>query len=342
MSRQTIARRVSMRHLVYLTDDRGILEHAKGSRPRYSHGYCTDDNARLLIVAARDKGRSLGSNVLAHISMQFLLDALADDGRIRNRLSFERIWQDDPSTNDCWGRAVWAFGTAVAQSNDSMVRRNSFEAFERSARVRSESLRSACFAALGAAEILRVAPHNDRAIGLVRHARDLVTSIRHSSPWNWPEPRLTYANAVIAETMLVAGSLLDDDDALEQGLFLLQWLLDLETHGDHLSVTPTTGRGPSDPKPAFDQQPIELATIADACARARWITGDDKWEHGLHQAVDWFHGKNDLGVPMINFDTWGGFDGLCPDGPNQNQGAESTLAMVATLQYAPMLESLRT
>lgn len=342
MAKQTVARRASMRHLVYLSDDRGILEHAKGSRPRYSHGYCTDDNARLLIVAARDKGRSLGSNVLAHISMQFLLDALVEDGRIRNRLSFERIWQDDPSSNDCWGRAVWAFGTAVAQSNDSMVRRNSFDAFERSAQVRSDSLRSACFAALGAAEILRVVPNDERAINLVRHARDLVESIRHSSPWNWPEPRLTYANAAIAEALLVAGSTLNDPEATEHGLFLLHWLLEVETHDDHFSVTPTTGRGPGDPKPAFDQQPIELAAIADACARARWVTGDDQWEKWLHRAVDWFHGHNDLGTPMINFDTWGGYDGLCAEGPNLNQGAESTLAMVATLQYAPMLESLRT
>lgn len=342
MARQTLTRRVSMRHLVYLTDDRGILEHAKGSRPRYSHGYCTDDNARLLIVAARDKGRSLGSNVLAHISMQFLLDGLVDDGRIHNRLSFERIWQDDPSTNDCWGRAVWAFGTAVAQSNDSMVRRNSFEAFERSSRQCSDSLRASCFAALGAAEILRVVPGNQQATSLIRHANDLISSTQQKSPWNWPEPRLSYANAAIAEALLVAGSALGDDNATEQGLFLLRWLVESESHGDHFSVTPTTGRGPGDPKPAFDQQPIELSTIADACARARWITGDDSWERWLHQAVDWFHGKNDLGVPMINFDTWGGYDGLCADGPNINQGAESTLAMVATLQYAPMLESLHT
>ena len=35
--------------------------------------------------------------------------------------------------------------------------------------------------------------------------------------------------------------------------------------------------------------------------------------------------------------TGGGYDGLTPDGPNPNQGAESTLAMVSTMQHARAL-----
>ena len=36
-----------------MTDDTGVLQHAKFTIPNRSHGYCVDDNARALIVAIR-------------------------------------------------------------------------------------------------------------------------------------------------------------------------------------------------------------------------------------------------------------------------------------------------
>ncbi len=52
--------RMGLRHLSRMTDDRGILEHAEFEHPRFEHGYCTDDNARLLVVAARDNAETPG------------------------------------------------------------------------------------------------------------------------------------------------------------------------------------------------------------------------------------------------------------------------------------------
>ena len=37
-------------HLICLTDDSGMLQHAVYTLPNYEHGYCTDDNARALIL----------------------------------------------------------------------------------------------------------------------------------------------------------------------------------------------------------------------------------------------------------------------------------------------------
>ena len=37
-------------HLICLTDDTGMLQHAVYTLPNYEHGYCTDDNARALIL----------------------------------------------------------------------------------------------------------------------------------------------------------------------------------------------------------------------------------------------------------------------------------------------------
>jgi hypothetical protein len=50
--------------------------------------------------------------------------------------------------------------------------------------------------------------------------------------------------------------------------------------------------------------------------------------------VDWFLGDNDGKVSLRDPATGGGYDGLTAAGYNANQGAESTLALVATLQYA--------
>ena len=196
------------------------------------------------------------------------------------------------------------------------------------------------FAALGAAEVLNVDPNHERAASLLAAAAERIVSstLTSSTPaWSWPEPRLTYANAVLPETLLAAGSSLNEPSMTHWGLELLEWLVDMETHNGHLSVTPTTGRGPGDPKPAFDQQPIEVAAIADAAARAYRITNESRWLHTVRMAIDWFNGANDAHLPMFDRESGGGYDGLHERAVNANQGAESTLAAIATLQYLPLV-----
>lgn len=322
----------TFRHVARLTDDRGILEHARLCEPRFAHGYCTDDNARLLLVSVRDDGSASEARVFASIATNFLLDAQQPDGTFRNRLSFERVWLDESCANDHWGRALWAAGTAFNRSADGDVRTRGIEVFERSCGLRSPHLRAMAFAALGAAEVLVADPMHGDARDLLAATAAMVEPSR--STWQWPEPRLTYSNASIPQVLVAAGHLLGDAALQRRGLELLAWLVEVETLGDHLSPTPATGRGPNDPKPAFDQQPIEAAAIADAAASAWAATGDGAWLGVLDSAVGWFTGRNDVGAEMIDHETGGAFDGLHHDGPNLNQGAESTLAMVATLQLA--------
>lgn len=326
--------RTGLRHLMRLTDDRGIIEHAQYSHPRFESGYCTDDNARLLIVAARHHCNCPDAQTLARIAARFLLDAQRHDGLIHNRMSFERIWQDVPSADDCWGRAVWAFGEAVEKSSDTEVRNRCYEAFRIATAARPSSLRSLCFAVLGAAAILKVEPLNTEARILLQDAQSVFAFYKCAGPqWSWIEPRLSYANAAIPEAMMACGVALNDSALVGRGLRLLRWLVEKETLGDHLSVTPVGGRGPNDVAPQFDQQPIEVAAIADAAMRAGDITGDDYWDDVVHMAGNWFLGNNDSGCHMIDLDTGGGYDGLHHDGVNLNQGAESTLAMLSTMQH---------
>lgn len=121
-------------------------------------------------------------------------------------------------------------------------------------------------------------------------------------------------------------------EVLDDGLLLLDWLLSVESKDFHLSPVPASGWFLGEPRPAFDQQPIEAAAMADACARAYRCTDDPAWLAGVHRSIAWFNGDNDLGSPMRDEQTGGGFAGLTPRGPNLNQGAESTLALLSTLQ----------
>ena len=134
--------------------------------------------------------------------------------------------------------------------------------------------------------------------------------------------------------MIAAGVALDDPTLRQRGLDLLAWLLNVETADGHLSPTPVAGRGADDARPAFDQQPIEVSTLADACARAAAVDASAIWPDGVLAAAAWFEGANDAGQVMWDPETGGGFDGLHADGVNRNQGAESTLAVLSTFQHA--------
>ena len=156
--------------------------------------------------------------------------------------------------------------------------------------------------------------------------------------WPWPEPRLAYANAVLAEARVAAGSTLGHPALLEEGLDLLAWLVAVETVGDHFSFTPVGGRGPGERGPALDQQPIEAAAMADACARAFAITGESRWAASTLLVAEWFLGANDLGLALFDRATGGGKDGLHGDRVNENMGAESTLAAITALQQTRRIQ----
>jgi hypothetical protein len=321
-------------HLLRLTDRRGTFEHARFAEPRREHGYCTDDMARVLVVATRQPNAGGEVNGLARVAVQFLNDAQSYAGPCRNRMDSKGRWEDEPSLEDCWGRSIWGLGTAAAHSDVSLVRQLAVIQFERAAQVRSPWPRAMAFAALGAAELLAVDPEQRSARKLLTDYAKTVAQPNADKAWPWPEPRLTYANAVLAEAMIAAGVALDDSTLRHQGLDLLGWLVEYETAEGHLSPTPAAGRGPDDPRPAFDQQPIEVSTLADACARAAAIDAGSIWPDGVRAAAAWFMGANDAQQLMWDPETGGGFDGLRGDGVNRNQGAESTLAVLSTMQHA--------
>ena len=329
------------RHLQRLTDHIGLLEHAEGIVPRHEHGYCVDDVARGLVVVCREPSPSQELVTLGRRYLYFLSQAQAPDGMFRNRLGYDRRWQDQPGTEDCWGRSLWALGTAAAHGPTREIREESFARFGRSARISSPWPHAMAFAALGAAEVLGVMPGHSAARSLLAAAVGIIGEPTGNPAWPWPAPRLSYANASIAEAVIVAGRELGDDRVLRNGLRMLDWLLSGETRDGHLSVVPAGGWGQGESRPGFDQRPVEVAALADACARAAAVTGDTSWLNSVGLCVAWFLGNNDAQTPMLNEHTGGGHDSLEPSGRNRNQGAQSTLAVISVLQQGRRVSAAR-
>lgn len=327
-------------HLDRLSDRRGLFEHALLSEPRPSHGYCVDDVARGLVVVCREPHRTPMLDRLELLYLDFVEDAIDGDGRSHNRMTVAGDWGDDASLGDWWGRALWGLGTAAVHGSSPGLRARALLAFRVAAEQRSPHTRAMAGAALGAAEVLAEFPGEKAARDLLSAAVAAMPPDPTSGGWRWPEPRLRYGNGILPQALIVAGATLSRPAVLVRGLALLSLLLEIETRGGRLSVTPGHGRGPGESSPQYDQQPIEVAAIADCCASAYDATGDSRWLAGIRLAWNWFLGDNDSSTVMFDPDG-GGYDGLQSDGPNLNQGAESTLAMLMTAQHARRLRDLR-
>ncbi len=328
-------------HLERLTDDRGLFEHALGAIPRREHGYCVDDVARGLVVTCREPEPGPSARRLARGYLVFVLAALESAGTCHNRMDVDGNWRDEAGVGDWWGRALWGLGVAAGTAQTPGMRARALGGFRIAAQCRSPHLRSMAFAALGGAEVLRRRPAETSARLLLADALAAIGKLPDGDrSWPWPEQYLSYANASIAEALIVAGDALPDQAALNRGLSLLDFLLRTQTRDGHLSVTPVGGRGRDDVGPGYDQQPIEVSALADACASAFRITGQPSWLIGISLAWAWFLGDNDGAMPMFDPRTGSGYDGLERRGRNENQGAESTLAMLATAQQARRISEL--
>ena len=317
-----------------MTDRYGTFEHAEHAVPRREHGYCVDDVARVLVVASREpqpvpRGRRSwpGSPSASWPTPKGVT------GRTRNRRSADGRWHGRRGVDDCWGRSVWGLGTAAARATGYPAD---------SARTLLRPRRPAALALAAGDGVRRPRCRRGRrrrtrgaqpARSLLEDAADLLLGLGAAAPdagWTWPEARLTYANAALPDALLAAGHALGPADAgRPRASSCSAWLLERETVERAPVGHPRRRGGPrTTPAPGFDQQPIEVATMADACARA---AAPDRRSPGGSTACGWpAPGSTATTTPapsMWDPATGGGYDGLQADGPNRNQGAESTLAL---------------
>lgn len=324
-------------HLLRLSDGLGVFEHARGTATRVENGYCTDDVARTVVVLVREAGRTPGLDGLTMTCLRFIEEAALPDGRFRNRRVAGGRWLDDGGSDDTVGRALLALAMAGVRATGE-ERRRVLGLFEEAAsRYESPSPRSNALAVLAATEVLESMPDDRKARVLLERAAPRLGR-RRAAQWPWPERRLAYANSLLPEGLVAAGVALDDPRLRDEGLALLDWLVAVESRHGHFSFTPVGGWAPGEPRPGFDQQPIEAGSMAEACLRAFRVTGDERWAGEVGRAAAWFLGANDAGASLLDPESGGCRDGLERNGTNENEGAESTLALIAAFQAARTAE----
>jgi len=340
---------ISLDHLLRLTDSTGILQHAIHSLPDFSHGYCTDDNARALIVTVLFEDLELEARELARLSEIYascLQYAFNPDLKcFRNFMGFNRTWLEPVGSEDSHGRALWALGTCVGRSKHRDLQAWAAQLFDRALPFVTDtsSPRTWAYALLGIYEYFRRFS-GDR---MAAQMRDTLTKrlidlfeANASEEWPWFEDTVTYANAALSHVLILSGRWADNPRAFEIGLKSLGWLMSVQKspHG-HFRPIGSNGFYPRGGKPAeFDQQPIEAHSTVSACLEAYRSTGDARWHEEARLAFEWFLGRNDLGLSLYNPTTGGCCDGLHMDRVNLNQGAESTLAYLMALSEMELLE----
>ena len=270
---------LSFRHVARLSEPLGLFEHALGTAPRREHGYCVDDVARALIVTSRVPDPSPQvENPPRRLSR--LRARCCARGRTHAQPSRRRRALDRPTVLErpLGTRACGPWLSRPPRSTTSSVAERARLGASLAMRSRSVWPRAMAYAALGAAQYLRsVLPATPRAIRLLSDARRVLDHSRPDARWPWPEERLTYANAVLPEAMIVIGGELADEALRDDGLLLLDWLARQQTSDGHLSLVPSTGWSHADRRPGYAQQPIEAAVLAEACRAAYLATSHPRW-----------------------------------------------------------------
>lgn len=336
-------------HLFRMTDSTGIVQHAIYSFRDYSHGYCTDDNARALIASVLLEELEVEDEKLHNLTdtyasfLQYAFDQ--DTRRFRNFMSFDRRWLEKEGSEDSQGRALWALGICAGRSHHRDLQAWAIQLFGRAlpGALETTSPRTWAFALLGIHEYFGRL-NGDRAAA---DAREIFTNRlidlyeRCASPdWPWFEESLTYANGRLSQVMLLSGAEAGNERAMEIGLKSLRWLMSIQkSPRGHFRPIGSHGFYPKGGVQAeFDQQPIEAHVAVSACLEAYRITHDPYWHDEAVKAFEWFLGRNELGISLYDPKTGGCYDGLHTDRANQNQGAESTLAYLIALCEVELLE----
>lgn len=333
---------LNLGHLLRLSDNTGLLQHARYTLPNRNHGYCTDDNARALIFAVKALNNSqISSEQLDGLPdryLSFLLHAFnPETGRFHNFMSYSGEWLDQAGSEDSHARALWALGVTASLSGQSPRLSLSSKLFMQALKsARSfQSPRAIAITIMGINSYLKVFPGDLKAqrIGSVLGQQLFDKfSAQAQNKWPWPEVQLTYANGKLPHALLLAGQSLERTEMVELGLNILDWLLKIQTENGHLAPVGNQGWYHCDGKKArFDQQPLEVYCLIEACATAFQFTADRQWLDRTMDCFNWFLGQNDLSLPLYDPSTGGCRDGLQVDGVNQNEGAESTLSWLLSL-----------
>jgi len=330
---------LKLNHVKVLTDHTGILQHARYSIPNRTYGYCIDDNARALILMVMLQDVNEDQNEidrLTNIYLSFIDYAYNPaTGKFRNFMSYDRQWLEEEGSEDSAGRTMWALGYTVSSTISDNFYHHSNHLFEQGL----ENIDYIChpralsYLLLGLVNYAK-ANEKENVYNLIKKkARQLSAyfDANRENEWIWFDNLITYGNCRIPEALMASGLYLNDKKMKERGLGLLDWLIEKQFENDMFCPIGNNGWMTTESKACFDQQPLEVHGMIDACLQAEEYTNNRKYADFALKAFTWFTGNNVAASIIYDSITGGSCDGLHCDGVNMNQGAESTLSWLLSL-----------
>ncbi len=335
---------IKLDHLLTLTDDVGVLHHAKNTIPDRHHGYSTQDNAQALVAVlmAQDHLDSTAGGKIEPLLSKYLgfLEHAFDPEaqRFRGQMGYDRRWVEQPLSEDVHAQAVLALGEAVARCQSRGPMTLAANLFHRAlpACETFENPFAWAHALIGIHAYLRRYSGDRQAKRVREHlAEKLFNRFRENAcmEWTWPTDRLAYANARLPHALLMSGRWMFRNDMIEAALHSLQWLNHIQEGeaGRFSPVGDDGGLHRGGEKARFNQKPLEAAVTIEAYLEAFHVTDDPCWTDRAERCLNWFLGENDLHTPLYDHQSGGCHDTLMPQGVNENQGTEATLAWLTSL-----------
>jgi glycosyltransferase involved in cell wall biosynthesis len=325
-------------HLKRLTDDTGLIQHAKYIVPDRHTGYCLDDNSRALMLCAWAVFLLQSDDARALISTYFSFAHFMQnpDGRFRNFIDYQRRFLDENGSDDAAGRAIWALGYIIWRPPRNAYRSLAYECFQKALpNVRGLNLRGKALAMLGLTAYLRCYQGDESVTALLRECADYLLALYKGAAaddWRWFEDIICYDNGIIPMALFQTYSILREDKYLQVARETLGFLEKVTSNNGRLSIVGSRGwykRGGQ--KAQYDQQPIDAAAMVLAYQSAYRVTREKEYLKKMRWAFGWFLGENDMGMSLYDYETKGCADGLLPEGVSLNQGGESTVSFLMAL-----------
>ena len=326
-----------------------MIQHAIFSIPNRRTGYTTDDNARALIAAIMEYERTHSRQVLQVVStyLSFLHYAQTPSGRFHNFMSYDQVWLDDMGSDDCFGRVMWACGFALSADLHPNVKKVAKQLFDAGVRwiPFTQSLRARAYMALGCYYHLQFEPGNTKILGIMDDLSAGLCAefdLNATPDWEWFEPVLTYSNGMLPRALFKAYVITKNERYLDVAARSLAFLTSVVVVDGMLHPIGCNGwyiRG--DERAWWDQQPVDPLGHTLSYLAAYDATEDHKYLDLAKISFDWFFGHNSVGEALYDPVTGGCYDALTSEGPNYNQGSESTIAcLLAQLSMQPYLDKL--
>jgi glycosyltransferase involved in cell wall biosynthesis len=324
----------SLTHINRLTDDTGIIQHAKFGIPNLKEGYCLDDNSRalLMVLMAYRQMKDKRALELSPIYLSYIHYMQNPDGSFRNFLSFSRNFLDEKGSEDSFGRTIWALGYLLGNApNDAYYQTGRLLFFNAAPYFEKlTSIRGIANTMIGISYYLKSNPSDDSMTERLRNlANDLIKHYEEnqSDGWNWFESLLAYDNGILPLALLHSAEILNDEKITQTALDSMKFLTDHTLKDNYLSVIGNEKWYKKEgERSVFAQQPIDAMAMVLMYHQAFHLTNDKEYLNKLYTSFLWFLGENDLRMSLYDFETKGCCDGFESYGVNRNQGAESSLA----------------